>query len=298
MNSDRYAYIDRKSGRVIRDYIYAAAFMEWCYNTLPGRLLTDLILSSKFVSRLYGWYYRQAWTKSKIAGFAAAMRVDLTELTRPLSSFGSFGEFISRDIDLSKRIVNDNPAICVSPVDGRVMVYPAIDKDSTLRIKNGLFNLATLLQDDVLAVRYQDGSLASFRLYLADYHHFHFPTDGVAAEPRSIQGRYYATSPYSICRTVPFYAANHRMLTVLESERFGLITMIEIGAFTVGSIRQHFKPGNRVSKAQHKGWFELGGSALVLLFEKNRIHFDADLCANSRAGMETFVRLGESIGAC
>jgi phosphatidylserine decarboxylase len=296
-NVNRYAYVDRKTGAVVSDSIYASKFMEWCYNTFSGNFLTDLILSRGFFSRLYGWYYRQTWTKSKISAFATAMRIDLSELTKPLESFGSFSEFISREINLSQRKINDNPDICVSPVDGRIMVYPHINADSSFCIKNGLFNLRTLLQDQVLADRYHGGALATFRLYLADYHHFHFPVDGLAHESRSIPGRYYATSPYSVQYPVPFYGVNHRMLTLVESERFGLVTLMEIGAFTVGSICQHYSPDERVSKGQHKGWFELGGSSLALLFERNAIRFDSDLCANTEAGIETYVRMGESIGS-
>ena len=61
---DRYAYKDRKTGELVSDPIYASAFMEWCYNSTAGRLLTNFILSRRFVSRLYGWYYRRSWTRS------------------------------------------------------------------------------------------------------------------------------------------------------------------------------------------------------------------------------------------
>jgi phosphatidylserine decarboxylase len=72
--------------------------------------------------------------------------------------------------------------------------------------------------------------------------------------------------------------------------------MLEVGAFTVGSIRQHFQPGVRVSKGDRKGVFELGGSVVVLLFEQGAIQLDEDLCNNTQSGLETFVRLGESVG--
>ena len=51
-----------------------------------------------------------------------------------------------------------------------------------------------------------------------------------------------------------------------------------------------------MAKGERKGWFELGGSTVVLVFEQNAILFDADLCANSAAGIETYVHLGESVG--
>ena len=71
---------------------------------------------------------------------------------------------------------------------------------------------------------------------------------------------------------------------------------MQIGAFTVGSIQQRYRPGARVAKGQHKAYFELGGSTVVLLFEPGRVAFDEDLLANTEAGLETFVRMGERIG--
>ena len=134
------------------------------------------------------------------------------------------------------------------------------------------------------------------RLYLTDYHHFHFPDSGTPGIAVSYPGKYYAVSPYSLRRLVPFYAENHRMLTLFDSDHFGQIAMVEIGAFTVGSIQQRYRPGLHVGKAAHKGYFELGGSTVVLLFQKGAIDLDEDLCDHTRNGIETYVRLGDSIG--
>ena len=86
------------------------------------------------------------------------------------------------------------------------------------------------------------------------------------------------------------------MLTLFDSDHFGQIAMVEIGAFTVGSIQQRFNQGVRVSKGARKGFFELGGSTVVLLFQRGAIRLDEDLCARTEEDIETFVRFGESIG--
>lgn len=86
------------------------------------------------------------------------------------------------------------------------------------------------------------------------------------------------------------------MLTLFASDHFGQIAMVEIGAFTVGSIQQRFNTGVRVAKGARKGFFELGGSTVVLLFQRGAIRLDEDLCARTEENIETFVRFGESIG--
>jgi phosphatidylserine decarboxylase len=295
-DTGRFVYVDRQSGQRKTDPIYAAAFLDWCYNTPLGGSLTRAVLSRRFVSKLYGYYYRLPWTRRKIAPFAEAMGVNLAELAQPLSSFRTFGDFITRKIDPSHRPIDPDPCACVSPADGRVMAYQAFDAGTPLRIKGGLFDLAALLRDDALARRHDGGSLVIVRLYLADYHHFHFPDAGIPGEPRAVAGRYFSVSPYARHWAVPFYGENHRLVTLFDSEHFGRIVLIEIGSFTVGSVCQTFAPNVRVAKGEHKGFFELGGSVVVMLFEPGAVRLADDLCENTRAGVETYVRMGEAIG--
>lgn len=261
-------------------------------------LLTRLLLSRAFVSAAYGWYYRRKWTRRRIEPFARAMGIDLSELSEPLDSFRSFSEFISRRIDLARRPVDPDPKRLVSPVDGRLLVYCGADKSKALLIKGGLLDRAQLLASHELAIRYNGGTVVRLRLYLNDYHHFHFPDSGIAHEPRAVPGRYFAVSPYARKWAVPFYSENHRVVTILDSDHFGKIAILEVGAFTVGSVRQSFSPNVRVSKGEHKGFFELGASVVVLLFEPGAVRLDDDLYDNTYAGLETFVRMGEGIGRC
>ena len=68
---------------------------------------------------------------------------------------------------------------------------------------------------------------------------------------------------------------------------------IEIGALLVGRIKNHnisdFKKG------EEKGYFELGGSTIILLTKKD-IKIDEDIIAQSKGGTETKVNYGERIG--
>ncbi len=289
-------YVDRRTGQLRHDPIYAYRFLDWAYNSSAGWLLTNFLFSRRFISQLYGWVNKRRWSCRKIPKFVESMEVDMDECVRPVNEFTSFNDFICREIDLSRRPIVSDPAVCVAPADGRVLAYPVVDEDASFAIKRNQFPLAELLNDPALARQYVSGSLLIFPLYLTDYHHFHFPDDGVPQGPRAVRGKYFAVSPYSRRRHVPFFTENYRVLTELESDHFGRVAMLEVGAFTVGSIQQRFRPGVRVRKGDHKGVFELGGSVVVLLFEQGAIQLDQDLCDNTRSGLETFVRLGESIG--
>jgi phosphatidylserine decarboxylase len=296
MDLTQFSYYDRHTGELKREPIYARGFVDWLYNSRAGWLLTEFLLSRKWVSCFYGWLNKQRWSRRKIKPFAMRLAINLDELCRPLEKFESFSDFITREIDLSKRPVDHDTTVCIAPADGRVLVYPVIEADRLLTIKRAMFNLRQLLRDEDMTRAYSGGSLFVTRLYLADYHHFHFPDNGFARSAVSIPGKYFAVSPYSERNLVPSYAANHRMVTLFDSDHFGQIAMIEVGAFTIGSIRQRYRPGARVRKGDHKGFFEFGGSIVMLLFRKDAIRFDDDLCKNTSFGIETYVRLGESIG--
>ena len=51
-----------------------------------------------------------------------------------------------------------------------------------------------------------------------------------------------------------------------------------------------------VKKGQEKGWFEFGGSTIILLLQHGKVRLDYDLIENTENGYETVVRMGERIG--
>ena len=289
-------YFDRRSGDFLEEPIYASSFLNWSYNTRSGRWATDLLFRQQVASRLYGWLHGQSWSKRKIKPFAAALGVRLDECLRSVDDFASFNDFFTREIDLSKRPIDSDERVCIAPADGKLLAFPKVDGGRTFQIKRSPFTLPHLLGNETLAKIFAGGSLVILRLHLSDYHHFHFPDSGIPGNPCAISGKLYAVSPYSRHKPVPFYTENYRMLTLFASDHFGLVALLEIGAFTVGSIQQRYRPTARVAKGDKKGFFELGGSTIVLLFEPGAIQLDHDLCDKTEEGFETHVRLGESIG--
>jgi len=57
----------------------------------------------------------------------------------------------------------------------------------------------------------------------------------------------------------------------MATENFGPVVQTEVGALIVGGIFNHWEE-TRVFKGMEKGRFELAGSTIVLLFQKNRIY--------------------------
>jgi phosphatidylserine decarboxylase len=70
---------------------------------------------------------------------------------------------------------------------------------------------------------------------------------------------------------------------------------MEVGALLVGKIVNHHGPA-AVRRGQEKGYFQFGGSTVVLLLKKDTALLDEDILENSRNGIETVVKFGEKIG--
>ena len=80
----------------------------------------------------------------------------------------------------------------------------------------------------------------------------------------------------------------------MNTQNFGSVTQVEVGALTVGKIINHTKESFK--KGEEKGYFEFGGSTIILFFEPDKIIIDDDILKQSKNGIETEVQIGETIG--
>ena len=72
--------------------------------------------------------------------------------------------------------------------------------------------------------------------------------------------------------------------------------MMEVGALLVGKI-VNLHQRAEVKRGQEKGFFQFGGSTVVLLTKENTVLVDEDILENSKDGIETIVKYGEKIGS-
>lgn len=63
----------------------------------------------------------------------------------------------------------------------------------------------------------------------------------------------------------------------------------------VGKIVNHHGKSH-VLRGEEKGYFQFGGSTVVLLLKPETIQIDSDILENSLYGFETVVKYGEKIG--
>lgn len=291
-------YYDRATRTTQTEQIYGERWLRLAYETGPGRGLVGLVFRRAWFSRWYGWRMDRPASAARVAPFIRNFGVNVAEFADAPGSFASFNEFFYRKLKPSARPIAapTDPRVAVLPADGRHLAFPDVDAAAGFYAKGAKFTLASLLGDAALAAEFAGGAMLISRLCPVDYHRFHFPVAGTPGQSRLIKGWLYSVSPIALRRRLRYLVENKRVITLIDSPRFGRVAMIEVGATNVGSIQQSFVPGRPVRKGEEKGLFAFGGSCVITLFERGRFRFDADLLAQSAAHIETYVRMGDRLG--
>lgn len=231
----------------------------------------------------------------KIAPFISKYQLNPDEFALGTSDFKSFNDFFYRKLKPEARPIDGSSSVVVFPADGRHLCIPRIAESQGLFVKGQMFSLRELLGDDRLFQKFESGSLLLSRLCPVDYHRFHFPTSGTPGCTKLIRGPLYSVNPIALRQNINILATNKRCITELQSELFGSVLLIEVGATCVGSICQTFETGKSVAKGDEKGFFQFGGSSTITIFEPNRIRFDDDLVFHSSQQREVFAHMGDSM---
>jgi len=297
----RVFYLDRKTEKVEEEKIYGHQLLELVYGDgifsfLISKIFLPLCAKNSLLSRVYGYLQKKHYTITKIAPFIRQYGVDMDDFIEPERGFDSFNDFFVRKLKPGAREMASSPNIAILPADGRYLVVQKLEKQQGFFVKGQKLSLEELVPEARLRERYLGGALVFGRLCPSDYHRFHFPCACTPSAPRLINGYLYSVNPIALRKNIKILSENKRVLTELETENFGKILYIEIGATAVGSIQQTYQPGRFYDKGDEKGFFEFGGSSIVMLFEKNRIVFDKDLVQASEEFLEVKACMGESLG--
>lgn len=289
-------YFDRYQGQTKVEKVYGDKALQWTYGTALGRLSLNTVVKRAIFSKWYGWRMDRPSTKAKIEPFIKDYELDANEFEKDVTDFAHFNDFFYRKLKPECRPIDSDPDSVVFPADGRHLCVPDVSQSAGLFVKGQMFDIHRLLQDPELSNRYARGSLLLSRLCPVDYHRFHFPAAGVPGETRLINGPLYSVNPIALCRNIHIMTTNKRTVTVLDSERFGKVLCIEVGATCVGGICQTYQSGQAVNKGDEKGYFRFGGSSTITVFEPGRIRFDSDLVEHSAAQTELYAKIGDRMG--
>ena len=290
-------YFDRKTGKQEIEKVYGQRALNLIYGTglishLVGTPLMYLLSALPFCSAFYGFLQKLPSSRNKIQPFIKNFGVDPSEFLEDPAQFSSFNDFFIRRLKPDARLMAESPAVI--PADGRYRFFSPLHTSEGFVVKGQKFDLTSLLQDAALAAEYEEGTMVMARLCPSDYHRFHFPCDCIPGESRLINGWLYSVNPIAVKKNIDIFTQNKRTLCTLQTEAFGKVLYMEIGATNVGSIHQTYTPEQFYRKGDEKGYFSFGASALILIFRPGTLQLDQDLLAHP--GQEIKCLLGQSLG--
>ena len=279
-----------RNGRTVPGDEGQDRLLEWMYGTALGRCFVRVMILP-WVSRGAGWLLDRRISALGVKPFIKSNHINMEDFEqRP---YRSFNDFFTRRVLEGRRPVDMEPEHLIAPCDSKLSMFP-IGEDSRFLIKGVAYTLEQLLRDRELAERFLGGTLLLFRLTVGDYHRYAYVDSGFISRERRIDGVFHTVNPAAAGR-YPIYRENTREFALLESENFGTILQMEVGAAMVGRIVNN--PGGcRVQRGQEKGRFEFGGSTVIVLLQKDAAVIDEDILQNTSREEETVVHMGQSIG--
>ena len=156
-----------------------------------------------------------------------------------------------------------------------------------------VFTAADLTGSEETAIAFAGGLCLIFRLRVSDHHRFYYIDSGTQGKQTTLPGVLHTVQPIALER-YPIYKRNNRVCTLLHTDHFGTLAQTEVGAMMVGKIKNHHASGHAFTRGEEKGWFEFGGSTVVLLTQPGCVVMDE--CFPANTDKETPVHFGEIIG--
>jgi len=301
MSSKKIVYFNRPAQREEIELVYGDGGIRFIYDNAVGQLLAPLV-ASKLVSQLYGSYQDWPLSKRKVAPFVEKFSIDLS-MYKPGSvstenkahSYKNFNEFFIREFEDNQRsFIADSqkmPAFC----EARYFGHEAINDDVKIPVKGKLLNANDLLGGSHWSPTFEGGPLLVARLCPVDYHRYHYPLDGETLDSFQIRGQYHSVNPIALQSKPDIFIANERRASILETQSFGKLAYIEVGAAMVGKIVQRYDESKPHKRGDEKGYFLFGGSTVIVLGEKGKWSPSPDICKNTKAGIETYLQLGNEV---
>jgi len=205
----------------------------------------------------------------------------------PTGGFFSFNQFFLRNLQPGQRplcTAKPEEDVVVAPCDGGIFFLNRGGEEMPhngydLPGKSDRFYLNEAVPG--YGPYFEGGPLLDILLWFTDYHHFHAPVAGTILECGLYEGSYnydfgdynpkdhYAPDLPNESDRAGWYeklGKHQRYVWIIQTENLGLVAMIAIGFWGVGSIINKVKKGDTLERGQFMGHFGYGGSSIVLAF--------------------------------
>ncbi|MDQ6988362.1 MAG: phosphatidylserine decarboxylase [Mariprofundaceae bacterium] len=292
---------NRHKNRIDIEKVYGDGMVKFAYGNPIGRILGSVI-ASKMLSQLYGKSQDSLKSGQKVAPFIKNFNIAIDQYQKgsftenPIeTSYQSFNEFFIRKFQEGQRTFTEKNDEMGAFAEARYFGHESMTDDLTVPVKGSMLRAVDLIGDGELAKDFIGGPLMIARLCPVDYHRYHYPDHGKTLKAFTIPGDLHSVNPLALKYRQDIFINNERRVSILDTEHFGKLAYIEVGATCVGKIVQSFDESKSFEKGAEKGYFLFGGSTVVLCGEKGKWAPSEDMLKNTKAGLETYIQLGDVV---
>ena len=294
-------FYNRVTGKEDIEMVYGDKFIEWLYESNSGKSLSTLICKAP-LSKFYGALQDLPLSQQKVLPFIKKFNIKMEDYLpedgrSEKSPYSSFNQFFIRRFRPGKRPIVQTPNEMAAFSEARYFGYESVRDDEVVPVKGHNLKPKALLANTKWEKTFEDGPLLLARLCPVDYHRYHYPDNGSIVDDYRVPGLYHSVNPLALKSKQDILITNERHVTILETENFGKLAYIEVGAICVGKIIQS-KPldkGRMFSRGEEKGYFLFGGSTVILIGEKGAWKPSEDILKNTSSGIETYLHLGREV---
>jgi len=289
---------DRAEDRMFSEKVHGGVGVRFLYDTVPGRWLDSALFSRRFASRLMGAWHGARFSTGMIPGFIRSQGIRMEEFEH--SEYRSFNDFFVRKFRAGARNFTTDRSMLPAFAEARYLAFSQVTPDLRFPVKGTSMAASPMLavprEAGIDPGRFRGGPLLIARLCPADYHRYHYPDSGRTADTWTVHGRYHSVNPIALAALGDVFVRNERRVAILETEHFGCLAYVEVGALGVGRIVQTHDEAKPYRRGDEKGMFLFGGSTVMVFGEPGTWTPSADLLEKTEEGIETLVRLGEPVG--
>jgi phosphatidylserine decarboxylase len=300
-NSPEIKYFNRMTGKNEVEKVYGDSFIKFLYCSEAGKKLGG-IFTNKIFSKTYGAFQDLPSSHRKVKPFIEKFNIPIQDYepgSRPSldssDSYRSFNEFFIRKFKLGKRSFVSEANRMAAFAEARYVGFDSVDEKSVYPVKGQYLKAKDLIGNDQIAKIFEGGPLLIARLCPVDYHRYHYPDNGKVVEHYPISGAFDSVNPLALKEKNQIFIKNERHISILQTENFGRLAYIEVGAICVGKIVQTHRWNKPFLRGEEKGYFLFGGSTVILMGEKGLWKPSNDIIQNTKNGIETYLHLGQEV---
>lgn len=281
---------DRKTGKLFNEFM---ADHPNTYDSRPRRSLTQILESHPLYDWLLAAYQNSGRSARQIEPFIHQHGIDMSEF-KP-GAYRSFADFFDREFLPGLRPFPAKGHETGAFAEARYFAWERLTADQRFPVKGHSLDAGIILGNAERAAPFIGGPVILARLSPMDYHHVHYPDDGTTVSKDHLGYRLWTVNWHALQNMPDILFRNERQINMLETNNFGRLGFVEVGAMSVGRIAQVHPFDRLYQRGAEKSVFKFGGSAIVIFGEPGAWRPAGDLLTHTQDGFETLVRLGDVI---